>query len=273
VRHVQSRRLGTQNPSLRLNEVSGELVLGLVPPTRAAISGPPQPTPDEKPSSPPPTEPNPTGMIWLIVVGLGLLLVVIVVVAYLLGRGRKRPAAGAVAVAPPVGLAGLAAAEPVFVARCWSDRLGAPPPPSRDLKLRPRTHSASYRIGESVRLYLQVERDCHVVLANLGSSGKVTVLLPNGSQRQPFLRGGEVIQLPSSDWGFDLEQQGPPGRERVVLLASTQPFPPRFQPAPGEFFTTFANTAEFERALQEFQRSIGKGAAWGEGRCEWDVLP
>ncbi|MBI5568366.1 MAG: DUF4384 domain-containing protein [Desulfomonile tiedjei] len=83
------------------------------------------------------------------------------------------------------------------------------------------TDRKRYRIGEPVRFYFYSERDCYLNLVSFGSSGKVRVIFPNRFQKDNFVRGGKVVEIPTNrEDEFMFRVEGPAGRESVRAIAT-----------------------------------------------------
>lgn len=92
---------------------------------------------------------------------------------------------------------------------------------TRDITIASAEDVNTWYIGDRVRVCARVNRDCHLALVNVGTSGKVTVLIPNKYHRGTAARTGEVVAFPGPNIHFEL--LGPPGRERLIAIASDQP--------------------------------------------------
>ena len=51
--------------------------------------------------------------------------------------------------------------------------------------------------GDTLSFTVQTQRDCYITMLTRDPSGAVTVLLPNRWQSNTFVRGGEVLEIPS----------------------------------------------------------------------------
>jgi|GEM_PF-2472777 len=107
----------------------------------------------------------------------------------------------------------------------WSHQaaVGAP------FNLRVATEKASYRIGEPIQVMITTDRTCHLVVANITSSGETRLLYPNGDQPNSLVQGGQTIVVPGNVSTPRLVALGPPGEERLVTSCSETPPP---QPLP-----------------------------------------
>lgn len=82
---------------------------------------------------------------------------------------------------------------------------------------------ATFRIGEPLAINVRPDRDAHITVLNIGSSGRATVLFPNQFQRDTRVRAGQVLTLGGPGSGYQIVPQGPAGVEMVHVVASTRP--------------------------------------------------
>jgi hypothetical protein len=82
---------------------------------------------------------------------------------------------------------------------------------------------ATYRIGEPVTISVRPERDAHITVINIGTSGRATVLFPNTIQPDSRVRAGQTISLGAPGAGYNIVPQGPAGVELVQVIATTRP--------------------------------------------------
>lgn len=84
----------------------------------------------------------------------------------------------------------------------------------------------SIRLGEDLRIYYRASLDCYISLLLLGSSGCLTVMLPNKHVPDHRAVGGQVYSLPRPAMGIScFKQQGPVGIDRLKAIASLQETP------------------------------------------------
>ena len=84
---------------------------------------------------------------------------------------------------------------------------------------------ATYSIGELVEISIQPTRSCFVYVLDIGSSGKINLLFPSEFEPKNFLRKGQRYTIPSVGAGYEIPVGGPPGEERVKVIATTQKLP------------------------------------------------
>ncbi len=110
----------------------------------------------------------------------------------------------------------LTQAEPPFRGRIWIQRTAVPL--ARDILTVTRHNRDCCRVGEKFTLQVQAELDCFVTLLDIGTSGKVCVLLLNHR-----VGGGEVVTLAGPDRSHEWVVGGPAGVERIKALFTRQP--------------------------------------------------
>lgn len=106
--------------------------------------------------------------------------------------------------------------KPSFHGRVWMDHCATGV--TRDILTVTRHNRDWFRIGEKFTLHVQADVDCHVTLLDIGTSGKVYVLLVNHP-----IRGGDVVTLSGPDKTHEWIVEGPAGTERVKALFTRQP--------------------------------------------------
>lgn len=74
-------------------------------------------------------------------------------------------------------------------------------------------------VGTSIRLEITANCECYMYILNVGTSGKIALLLPNDCDSNHF-RPNQVYHLPDPELGFDIE--GPPGKETLQIFAFSQ---------------------------------------------------
>lgn len=105
--------------------------------------------------------------------------------------------------------------------KVWVQGAREAPPRTRDIWLMAREQrGASFAIGDEIRVGVQADRDCHVMLINVGSSGRASQIYPGPDALGRTVRvvGDSTAWFPQSGDRFMLG--GPAGRERVRALAS-----------------------------------------------------
>ena len=79
-----------------------------------------------------------------------------------------------------------------------------------------------YDLGDPLTLRIESERDCYVTIFDVGTSGKVTVLLPNRFRSDNHIKAKQQVSFPGPGDGFEYVINPPKGRERIVVVATTR---------------------------------------------------
>ena len=78
-----------------------------------------------------------------------------------------------------------------------------------------------YRIGETVRLAVEVSEDAYLWVFDTGTSGKVHRIFPNRFEADNFVRGGATATIPGPGSDYDFRVSSPAGRELITVIATT----------------------------------------------------
>lgn len=141
----------------------------------------------------------------------------------------------------------------------------------RDVTVSAARTERPFRLRDEVCFSFQVDRDSHVTLIDVGTSGAVAVLLPNGFSPRARAEAGRVHRIPGDEFtGFVLTLDGVPGRERLVALATKQPVPVTLLPPPGQAFRSLDGPAL--EALTDAVRRL-EGGSWGAAVCDFTIEP
>lgn len=105
---------------------------------------------------------------------------------------------------------------------------GSHVPGAFGLTLRP--EQPVYKIGDTVRVAVAVEKDCRLSLISLGTSGRALRLFPNEFQPDNVIRGGQTVLVPSIRSPVQFKARGPAGVEGLIAICSSvnakAPLPP-----------------------------------------------
>ena len=88
----------------------------------------------------------------------------------------------------------------------------------RDIDIQ--TETPTYQVGDQIRVRMRSTQDCHLWLVNIGTSGNQSTLLPNPRSSLTRLKAHHWTDFPSDADNFSLPLSGPPGRERLVAIAT-----------------------------------------------------
>lgn len=105
-------------------------------------------------------------------------------------------------------------------------RLGVIPKDSQEETARGKTEKkvgARYKIGESVRIQFDAEKDVYLTLVDIGTSGNTHIVVPNAMNVDNFVKAGRVLYYPGENWNVACIIQGPAGTEHIKAFATLDP--------------------------------------------------
>ncbi len=156
-----------------------------------------------------------------------------------------------------------------FEIKVWTEK-GDYHQSTRDIAVTPKT--SAYRIGDKINLYFRAEKDCYLTLINYGTSGNMTVLLPNTLSQDNFVKGGRIYAIPGQDYPFDYILSGPAGIERIKAIGTTGKINLMdLTYKKGEVFMT---SSAASRDISVVAKRIESAAPeeWAEAVCEIEVI-
>lgn len=139
-------------------------------------------------------------------------------------------------------------------------------PVLRDITLGPRLKQFSpsaVPIGTEIRVRITASTSCYLYILNIGSSGNVTMLLPNEYQRDNFLPVGHTYSLPAEDYSLTIS--GPAGREVIQVMA----FSRRLDEVPA---TAQPPSGQLLRNIELVQKRLDSYKQWGFAQMEFLVV-
>ena len=84
---------------------------------------------------------------------------------------------------------------------------------------------STYALGESVRVFVQTNKDAYVTVLNVDPNGETTVLFPNRYQSANFVPANRPLEVPAPNSQSRLVVTGSVGTEMLKVLASTERVP------------------------------------------------
>ena len=112
--------------------------------------------------------------------------------------------------------------ENAFVKK-WLTNLENPNPPFKIEVWMDKGEEPVYRIGEVATFKFRSDRNCYLTLLNVDTQGNVTMLFPNAYHPNNQIVASVTYTIPSPDMKFRIKAQGPPGRELLKAVATTEP--------------------------------------------------
>jgi len=79
-----------------------------------------------------------------------------------------------------------------------------------------------FKVGEDIYLNFIANRNCYLTLIDIGSDGRVKILLPNQYQKDNLAKAGYVYRIPSQSAKFTFKANEPPGEEIIKAIATLE---------------------------------------------------
>lgn len=116
------------------------------------------------------------------------------------------------------------------------------------------TDKETYRSGDDARIFFRIPRAAYVYILNIDVQGKINLVFPNSSDRNPFFNRSGNYSLPRGNYAFPV--MGPAGREHLILIAASEPISyfDRVRDRGGDF-TAVDNAGQIIRLFSEWMRN------------------
>jgi hypothetical protein len=88
---------------------------------------------------------------------------------------------------------------------------------------------ASFHPGERMKVSFRTHEDAYVVVIDIDTRGRASLLFPDNRYDDGFVRAGHTVTLPGRNAGYKLQVTGPAGVERIVAFASDEPLADQWQ--------------------------------------------
>lgn len=97
--------------------------------------------------------------------------------------------------------------------------------PASDLKISTWLDRSddTYKVGETVQLFVKTNQDAYVTVIDVGTSGKVHILFPNKYATDNRVLAHQPVQIPGPDAPYRIRVGGPAGHELIKVIATTRP--------------------------------------------------
>ncbi len=84
-------------------------------------------------------------------------------------------------------------------------------------------NKADYQVGENVGFEFKADKDCYLVLIDIGTSGRAIILFPNKWHPDNKIEKDKTYLIPPKGSEIAYQVQGPAGMERIKAIASVDP--------------------------------------------------
>lgn len=95
--------------------------------------------------------------------------------------------------------------------------------PDGGIKIKLGSDKPRYKVGDTITMRFETNRDAYLTLVNVGTSGKITILFPNRFSGGHEIKGKQVYTIPAPDDSYELAVSGPPGVELIYALVTSKP--------------------------------------------------
>ncbi len=83
---------------------------------------------------------------------------------------------------------------------------------------------SNYLEGDEITIYFRASRDAYVTIYDLDTRGNVNLLFPADPRDNNYIEGDVVYVIPDRGDDYALTLEGPPGWERIQIVASAYPY-------------------------------------------------
>ena len=132
------------------------------------------------------------------------------------------------------------------------------------------TDKKEYEIAEKIVFYVKAEKNGYLTLLDVGPNGNITVIFPNKYHRENFIRGGVTYQIPSPDYGFEFDVQGPAGLERIKAIITLNKVSLLKLDLDKGFHSVERETTRGTRTIQALSKQVDSvdSSSWAESYSE-----
>lgn len=84
------------------------------------------------------------------------------------------------------------------------------------------TDKNQYHIGDNLKVFFRVEKDCYVYLYHESADGNIQLIFPNEFIEDNYITGGKTYTIPDPSYDFQFTVQPPLGTERIKALVTSE---------------------------------------------------
>ena len=127
------------------------------------------------------------------------------------------------------------------------------------------TDKKHYKAGESIKIFVQGNRDFYARIVDIASGGEIIQLLPNDFRVINFFEGGKVYRIPDKGDRFDLKVTPPFGEDRIVVYASEAPLGEVAMDSVGQGLRQYRGVRKGLALKSRGVKIVGTGAGSSDG--------
>ena len=150
------------------------------------------------------------------------------------------------------------------------EKLVAAKPYKSSFKADVWTDKKEYEISEKIVFYVKSDKNGYLTLLDVGPNGNITVIFPNKYHRENFIRAGVTYQVPSPNYGFEFDVQGPAGLERIKAIITLNKVSLLKLDLDKGFHSVQRETTRGTRTIQALSKQVDSvdSSTWAEAYSE-----
>ena len=150
------------------------------------------------------------------------------------------------------------------------EKLVAAKPSKSSFKVETWTDKKDYEINEKIVFYVKSDKNGYLTMLDVGPKGDITVIFPNKFHRDNFVRAGVTYQVPSPNYGFEFDVQGPAGLERIKAIVTLNKVSLLKLDLDKGFHSVKRETTRGSRTIQALSTQVDsvESTAWAEAYSE-----
>ena len=150
------------------------------------------------------------------------------------------------------------------------EKLVAAKPHKTTFTVKAWTDKKEYEINEKIVFYVKAEKNGYLTMLDVGPNGNITVIFPNKYHRDNFVLAGVTYQVPSLNYGFEFDVQGPAGLERIKAIVTLNKVSLLKLDLDKGFHSVKRGTSRGTRTIQALSKQVNAvdSSSWAEAYSE-----
>ena len=150
------------------------------------------------------------------------------------------------------------------------EKLVATKPHKTTFTVKAWTDKKEYEINEKIVFYVKAEKNGYLTMLDVGPNGNITVIFPNKYHSDNFVRAGVTYQVPSPNYGFEFDVQGPAGLERIKAIVTLNKVSLLKLDLDKGFHSVKRGTSRGTRTIQALSKQVNAvdSSSWAEAYSE-----
>ncbi len=146
--------------------------------------------------------------------------------------------------------------------------------PDFKITLKPITKGGKVAVGDEVAFEFSSNRDAHVTVVDIGSSGKVNVIFPNKFHKSDKVVKDRVYRIPEKGSNYTFKIKGPVGVNYVKAIGTLKPTRYMSAEALADSEGPFAEMKDPEKTVKDISVELAKEdkKAWTEAQASFKIV-